>query len=351
MTEEHMRDGHRPGQAESAVIESTSLSNVHATRIPALCAHIHTLALKPRETALEQHLFKIQMVIDTMREDVNLILTDVPEQDLCLLRERWLRKGTPSRNRRRHPIDKMLNKKMKNVLDKSLGVLRAALKRGIARKCEEGARLVCAFVSGPKHWVDQTSGRAKSPGPCRQAYKQEHLLANVSSLCVSMSFLLLVSYSHTVMRKDGEHLPLQGPLEGTWININHDLILPALDHIVASWHATFSKNHFTDFVKSTMDALNAVFKTFLKSCPPSLRAYAENHAEKCRAGRELVLKQSLPGFEAKVRVVGRNITERFVPHIRELLTDSYALAKKEVGKGSFARQVVSTLITYRCEPF
>jgi hypothetical protein len=142
------------------------------------------------------------------------------------------------------------------------------------------------------------------------------------------------------MRKRGEHTVRHSKVA---IDLNREFLEPALEHIIASWHATFAANHFDKFVHSVTGALGAVFVRFTESCPDSLHRYARDQSQLCLEGRTSALEQSMPRFQGAVRGAQRRMALSFIPQIRTQLVDSYAKAGAETGLGSSVQQVVRIL--------
>jgi hypothetical protein len=108
------------------------LDSIHSTQVPALLDHIRTLARTPREAVLKHHLRDIKGVVDSMRQDVQLILHNVSRSDLRSIRDQWDSKV----------LENTLDAAMKNVLEQNLGELHEMFQDGIQDKCKEAAKLV-----------------------------------------------------------------------------------------------------------------------------------------------------------------------------------------------------------------
>lgn len=131
---------------------------------------------------------------------------------------------------------------------------------------------------------------------------------------------------------------------GSWRqDLNVELTNPFTRNIASSWSKVFEADLFASFEKSALGAINAMLNEVERSAAKGLKDHAKAQAEVCVEEARVALKKTLELVQETMNTEQKEVSRCLAPHVQNRLVDGYNRAMEERGRGSVARQKVSSL--------
>ncbi|KAI0796020.1 hypothetical protein C8Q75DRAFT_357215 [Abortiporus biennis] len=118
------------------------------------------------------------------------------------------------------------------------------------------------------------------------------------------------------------------------VNVNEELVNPLIKQIVTSWAATFKTNLFSPFKDTVTLELQKVLQEVQKSAGNSLQKRCISHVNLSSSTSETAINSLVDKVKMVCTQQQRRISRSIIPFIQEKLSDGYAIALEEEGRGS-----------------
>lgn len=130
---------------------------------------------------------------------------------------------------------------------------------------------------------------------------------------------------------------------GIWRhNLNELFSAPFTKAVAASWGATFKADLFGPFDKAITKAVTDLLQEIETTSPVGLQDRIKGQGEACSEEARQTLESIIGAVEKIMSDQQKDINRHIAPHVQSELVDGYDLAMEERGRGSVARQRVST---------
>lgn len=134
---------------------------------------------------------------------------------------------------------------------------------------------------------------------------------------------------------------------GSWrSDLNVELSNPFTRQIASTWSQVFEADLFASFEKATHAAITQVLKEVEDSAALGLKERARGQLELALEEARIALQNTIGVVRETINTEQKEVSRCLAPHVQNQLVDGYDQAMMERGKGSVARQKVSSFVLY-----
>jgi hypothetical protein len=110
--------------------------------------------------------------------------------------------------------------------------------------------------------------------------------------------------------------------------------------MATSWARVFESDLFSKMVETVNSNIEAIVRDISNSAPEGLRDRCKNQAVAAIDEAKQVMDKIMTRVSEALTTEQKEISRCLAPHVQGQMTDGYARAMEERGKGSVARQKV-----------
>lgn len=130
---------------------------------------------------------------------------------------------------------------------------------------------------------------------------------------------------------------------GSWRqDLNVELSNPFTRQIASTWSQVFEADLFGGFEKATNDAIAKLMKEIEDSAAPGLKDRVRVQGDLALEEARVALQKTIDVVKDTINTQQKEVSRCLAPHVQNQLFDGYETAMQERGRGSVARQKVSS---------